>query len=170
MNVPMKPNDAQPHSGGKEATMDKNQMEEMLAKMKAAKSPEAALAIAKAELNLEDAALVAGGNGRVELTENQTERVVGGGHYVSVAGCTEDIWIQLVDGDYVCGTDPYYDAAYALETMAMNGATIGMMIDMSYSLFPKKRNVPTSDIKNALVAGGPIYLADCWRDAHGYSW
>ena len=130
--IPVKANDAQPRGGGKEATMDRNQMEEMLAKMKAAKSPEAALAIAKAELNLEDAALVAGGNGRVELTEQQAESVVGGGHYVR----TDDgipIWVELADINYVYGTDPYYDSAYILEQMATNGATFAMLEEMAFA-------------------------------------
>ena len=59
--------------------MDKK-MEELLERMKAAKTEEEVLAIAKemprTELSEEALTNVAGGTGRIELTEEQTERVV----------------------------------------------------------------------------------------------
>ena len=69
---------------------------ELIAKIKAAKTKEEVLAIARKELSLEDIAPVAGGTGRFKMTDEQTEHVVGGGHYVKDA-MGQEIWITLLD-------------------------------------------------------------------------
>ena len=57
---------------------------ELIEKIKAAKTAEEVIEIARKALSLDDTSKVAGGTGRVELTEAQAERVVGGGHYVTL--------------------------------------------------------------------------------------
>ena len=148
--------------------MDKK-MEELLGRMKAAKTAEEVMAIAKEmpriELSEESLSNVAGGTGRIELTEEQTERVVGGGHYIDLPG-NEKIWIDLHENGYVPGTDKWLDAAYILEEMAMSGYfTMDVLIDFAYDLF----GVKTIDIERGMRISGPAYVADGFHNAHGYS-
>lgn len=137
---------------------------ELIAKIKAAKTKEEVLAIARKELSLEDIAPVAGGTGRFKLTDEQTEHVVGGGHYVKDA-MGQEIWITLLDSGYVCGEDYLYDRALILENMAVNGFSMDILIDVGTQLFS---GVAKIDCDRALRLGGPAYLADCYRNAHGY--
>ncbi len=137
---------------------------ELIAKIKAAKTKEEVLAIARKELSLEDIAPVAGGTGRFKLTDEQTEHVVGGGHYVKDA-MGQEIWITLLDSGYVCGEDYLYDRALILESMAVNGFSMDILIDVGTQLFS---GVAKIDCDRALRLGGPAYLADCYRNAHGY--
>ena len=137
---------------------------ELIAKIKAAKTKEEVLAIARKELSLEDIAPVAGGTGRFKLTDEQTEHVVGGGHYVKDA-MGQEIWITLLDSGYVRGEDYLYDRALILENMAVNGFSMDILIDVGTQLFS---GVAKIDCDRALRLGGPAYLADCYRNAHGY--
>ncbi len=136
---------------------------ELIEKIKAAKSAEEIIEIARKELSFEDTANVAGGTGRVEMTEAQAEHVVGGGHYVNLPN-NEKVWISLIDAGYVYGTDPYYDGAYVLELMAIGGTPIAGLVEIAYDAFPVKLSNKTNDIEQALRTGGTAYLADCFRD------
>ena len=138
---------------------------EMMEKFKAAKTKEELIELARKELSLEDTASVAGGTGRIELTETQAERVVGGaGHYVKDA-MGQEIWITLLDSGYQCGEDALYDRALILESMAVNGFSMDILIDVGTEIFS---GVARIDCERALRLGGPAYLADCYRNAHGY--
>ena len=141
---------------------------ELIAKIKAAKTKEEVLAIARKELSLEDIAPVAGGTeldfDDFKLNDEQTEHVVGGGHYVKDA-MGQEIWITLLDSGYVCGEDYLYDRALILENMAVNGFSMDILIDVGTQLFS---GVAKIDCDRALRLGGPAYLADCYRNAHGY--
>ncbi len=141
---------------------------ELMEKIKAAKTAEEIIEIARKELSFEDTANVAGGTGRFELSEGQAERVVGGGHYITLPP-NDRIWIELSDKGYVHGTDPYYDGAYVLEQMALQGLPLGSLVEVAYIVFPRGFVNKTLDIEKALLSGGPVYLADCIRDKHdGY--
>ena len=96
--------------------------------------------------------------------DEQTEHVVGGGHYVKDA-MGQEIWITLLDSGYVCGEDYLYDRALILENMAVNGFSMDILIDVGTQLFS---GVAKIDCDRALRLGGPAYLADCYRNAHGY--
>ena len=136
---------------------------ELIEKIKAAKSAEEILEIARKELSFEDTANVAGGTGRVEMTEAQAEHVAGGGHiYRDSMGQT--LYVSLMDDGYVLGTDDLYDKAYILEQMAVGGFSVELIIDMACGLFPSGEY----DTEKALRFGGTAYLADCVRSAHGY--
>ena len=143
---------------------------ELIEKMKAAKTTEEIIEIARKELSLEDTDNVAGGTGRgtsrVELTEAQAEHVVGGGHmYKDSMG--SEMWVSLMDEGYVLGTDSLYDRAYVLEGMAAAGFIVEDIIGMGVQLFPGST---PRDVEKAIRAGGPAYLADCFREAHGLHW
>lgn len=136
---------------------------ELMEKIKAAKSAEEILEIARKELSFEDTANVAGGTGRVEMTEAQAEHVAGGGHiYRDSMGQT--LYVSLMDDGYVVGTDPWYDKAYILEGMASAGFSVDVIIDMACELFPSGEY----DTEKTLRTCGTAYLADCVRAAHGY--
>ena len=138
---------------------------EMMEKFKAAKTKEELIELVRKELSLEDTASVAGGTGRIELTETQAERVVGGaGHYITDA-TGQQIWVTLVDSGYECGEDDLYDRALILENMAVCGFGMDVLIEVGMQLFS---GVAKIDCARALRLGGPAYLADCYRDAHGY--
>ena len=142
---------------------------ELMGKIIAAKTPEEAMAIAKeisrTELPEEETGNVAGGGtGRLKLNDAQAEMVVGGGHYVTDA-MGHQIWITLLDSGYVCGEDDLYDRALILENMAVNGFSMDILIDVGTQLFS---GVAKIDCDRALRLGGPAYLADCYRNAHGY--
>ena len=145
--------------------MDKELME----KIKAAKTLEEAMAIAKElprmELPEEETGNVGGGTGRIELNDTQAEKVVGGaGHYVKDA-MGKEIWITLLDSGYVCGEDDLYDRALILENLAVSGFSMDVLIDVGTQIFS---GVAKIDCDRALRLGGPAYLADCYRNAHGY--
>ncbi len=143
---------------------------EMMEQIKTAKTPEEIREILKdvipekkIELDLDLAGKVAGGVGRIQLNDDQADNVVGGGHYVRDVNGAKT-WVTLVDDGYVYGSDSYYDIAYILELMLVNGFTQDIVIATAYDLF----NVKSLDIPNAIKAGGPVYLADGLRTAHGY--
>ena len=148
--------------------MDKK-MEELLGRMKAAKTEEEVLAIAKemprTELSEEALTNVAGGTGRIELSDAQAERVAGGGHNITDAE-GKKIWIELYDNGYVCGTDPYYDFAYVLESLALQGYKLDFLVDFACASWGGARD----DVEAALLMSGPVFLADCYRGAHGFHW
>ena len=144
------------------------EMKEIVEKIKAARTSEEAVAIAKEELHrmelsADEIGKVAGGTGRIELTDAQAEKVVGGGHYV-ICPPIDRIWIYLVDEGYTMGGDPYDDGAFLLENMAIAGFPIGCLVEAAYSVFPHAPVNKTLDIERALRAGGPVYLADCLRE------
>ena len=146
------------------------EMKEIVEKIKAAKTPEEVSAIVKempkVELSAEEIGKVAGGTGRIELTEAQADKVVGGGHlYTDSMGQT--LWLALVDDNYVLGEDDWYDRAFALEQMALAGFRVYDIIDAACAIFTGANPI---DVENALRVGGPAYLADCYRVAHGYHW
>ena len=136
---------------------------ELMEKIKAAKSAEEILEIARKELSFEDTANVAGGTGRFELTETQAEHVAGGGHYYTDS-TGHRLWISLFDDGYVMGTDPWFDKAYILESMAYAGHSVDLIIDFACELFPSGEY----DTKKAMRVGGPAYLAACVKGADGY--
>ncbi len=137
---------------------------ELIEKIKAAKSAEEIIEIARKELSFEDTANVAGGTGRFELSEAQAEHVAGGLHkYTDSTGSS--IWVHLMDIDYVLGTDPLYDKAYVLEGMAFAGFRVDDIIDAACSIFEGAAKI---DVAAALRSGGTVYLADCYRSAHGF--
>ena len=139
---------------------------ELIEKIKNAKTAEEVIEIARKELSFDDTANVAGGTGRFELSEAQAEHVAGGLHkYTDSMG--HYIWVHLMDIDYVLGTDPWYDKAYVLEGMAAAGFCVDDIISMGVQLFT---GATPSDVAEALKAGGTAYLADCYRSAHGYHW
>ena len=137
---------------------------ELIEKIKAAKSAEEIIEIARKELSFEDTANVAGGTGRFELSEAQAEHVAGGLHkYTDSTGSS--IYVTLMDDGYVLGTDALYDKAYILEGMAAAGFNVDDIISVACSIF---EGATPRDVEEALKAGGTTYLADCYRDAHGY--
>ena len=138
---------------------------ELIEKIKAAKSAEEIIEIARKELSFEDTANVAGGTGRFELSEAQAEHVAGGGHIITDAE-GKKIWIELYDNGYVCGTDPYYDFAYILESLALQGYKLDFLVDFACASWGGARD----DVETALLMSGPVYLADCYRNANGFSW
>ena len=60
-----------------------------------------------------------------------------------------------------------YDRAFALEQMALAGFRVYDIIDAACAIFKGANPI---DVENALRVGGPAYLADCYRKAHGYHW
>ena len=148
--------------------MSKN-IEEIMEKVKAAKTPVKIAEIVnaelpRAELTSDVLEKVAGGTGRIELSEVQAEKVVGGGHYYR-DGSGKELWIFLMDDGYEAGTDPWMDKAYVLEAMADAGFTIDVIIDTACQIFP----FSAYDTKNAILAGGPVYLGLCMGSTSGYS-
>ena len=144
-------------------------IEEIMGKLKAAKTPEEIAEIVNAELprtelSSEELGKVAGGTGRIELTDAQADKVVGGGHYYS-DGTGKQLWIFLMDDGYELGTDPWMDKAYVLESLADAGFKIDVIIDTACKIFP----LSAFDTKNAMFAGGPVYVALCVESANGYS-
>ena len=144
-------------------------LEEIMEEVKAAKTPEEIAKIVNAELprtelSAEEVNKVAGGTGRIELTEAQVDKVVGGGHlYTDSMGSS--IYVALMDAGYVLGTDPLLDRAYILEGMAAGGFNVCDIISTACHLFSGASPV---DVEQALMVGGTVYLAECYRSAHGY--
>ena len=143
-------------------------IEEIMEKVKAAKTPEEAKTIVKEEmpkieLSEKETSNVTGGTGRIELTDRQAENVVGGGHlYKDSMGDT--LYVSLMDEGYVKGTDALLDNAYFLEVLASSGFAVTFIIDVAAQIFPGSK----FDIEKALRIGGTVYLAECARSAHGY--
>ena len=119
----------------------------LMDKIMACKSPEEL----KNFLNLDD-------NKRQELTLNDLENVSGGGHFIKDSAGT-NIWIELMDKGYVCGTDNLNDFAFMLEKMASEGCSVEFLVSISQNMFGGGR----ADIKAALLNGGPAYLAKFYR-------
>lgn len=143
-------------------------MKEIVEKIKAAKTPEEAMAIVKempkVELSAEEIDKVAGGTGRIELTEAQADKVVGGGHYIKLPG-NEKLWIDLHDNGYVLGTNKWCDIAYVIEEMAMTGGfTLDVLCDFALVAF----GVQSRDVTEGMRISGPSYVADGLNNAHGY--
>ena len=119
----------------------------MMDKIMACKSPKEL----KNFLNLDD-------NKRQELTLNDLENVSGGGHFIKDSAGT-NIWIELMDKGYVCGTDNLNDFAFMFEKMASDGCSVEFLVSISQNMFGGGR----ADIKAALLNGGPAYLAKYYR-------
>ncbi len=113
----------------------------------ACKSPEEL----KKYFNLDD-------NKKQELTLSDLENVSGGGHFIKDDAGT-NIWIELMDSGYVCGTDNLNDFAFMLEKMASDGCPLDFLVSISQNIFGGGR----ADIKEALLNGGPAYLAKFYR-------
>ena len=136
---------------------------ELIEKIKNAKTAEEVIEIARKELSFEDTANVAGGTGRFELSEAQAEHVAGGGHYyMDSTGHT--LYVSLLEEGYVQGTDPWLDKACILEVLADAGYPVVHIVGFACEIFPGTR----VDIEQALKIGGTAYLAECARSAHGY--
>ena len=147
--------------------MSKN-IEEIVEMIKTAKTTEEAMSIVKelprVELSSDEIGNVAGGTGRVELTDVQTERVVGGGHYVKLPG-NEKLWIDLHDNGYVLGTNKWCDIAYVIEELAMTGGySMDILCDFALEAF----GVKSTDVTEGMRISGPSYVADGLNNANGY--
>ena len=97
-----------------------------------------------------------------ELKLDDLEQVSGGGHYVRDR-FGQDIWITLMDENYVVGSDPLYDKAFILESMAAAGVDLVMLADIAKTLF----NCNQSVLKG-MTEGGPAYVADGLRNGNKY--
>ncbi|WP_185752568.1 hypothetical protein [Butyrivibrio sp. AE2032] len=134
--------------------MDKKITPQMIEKLKSAKSASEISRI----IGLGDADVQ-------QLNLGDLDGVSGGGHYIK-DDLGQEIWIELSDKDYELGTDPFYDKAYLLEQMALAGFSMDILIDVANNLYMGKYK--SRDVDTALRAGGPVYLADCVRGAHGF--
>ena len=110
----------------------------------------------RVSINLDQAALVTGGTGRIPLNDEMAEKVVGGGHNVRLAD-GQLCWIDLHDNGYKLGTNNWCDIGYMLEEIAMTGTcTMDELIGFAETFF----NVPTIDIALGIKVSGPAYVAD----------
>lgn len=120
---------------------------EMMDKIMACRSAEEV----KQLLNLED-------NKRQELNLDDLEKINGGRFVKDSAGT--DIWIELTDKGYVCGTDNLSDLAYMLEKMALDGCSVDFLASVAQNIY----GGGSANIKAALLSGGPSNLARYYRD------
>ena len=110
----------------------------------------------RVSLNLDQAALVTGGTGRIPLNDELAGRIVGGGHYAQLPEGGR-CWINLHDNEYALGTDRRRDAPYVLEELAMKGSySMDILTTFACDLFA----ADTRDIAKGMKIGGPAFVAN----------